>query len=90
MVLTREGFPWFEQFTSARAVYDILAAREEEIGSIIGVGRLGSPIRTYLLGYTAKAAGLRDAAQVNLRYAASTKSFESIRERILSDAEGAV
>jgi hypothetical protein len=90
MVLNRDGIPWFEQFTSPRAVYDILATRDEVMGRVWGFGRSGSPVRTYFLGYAAKAAGLHDAAEANLLHAASTKSFEPIRERILSDARRVV
>jgi hypothetical protein len=91
MVLNRDGLAWFERFTSPQAVCDILTANEDEdMGSLWGFGRPGSPIRTYFLGYAARAAGLVELAQTNLVHAASTKSFESIRERILSDARRAV
>jgi hypothetical protein len=90
MTLSRDGLSWFEQFTSPSVVYEILARREEEMGRLWGFGRPGSPIRTYFLGYTAMAAGMHDAARANLIHAAGTKSFESIRGRILSDAERAV
>ena len=90
MVLNRDGIPWFDQFTSPRLVYDIFATREEDMGHLWGFGAPGSPIRTYLLGYSAKAAGLTDAAVASLRHAASTKSFELIRDRILSDIPRAV
>ena len=55
------------------------------MGRLWGFGRSGSPIRTYFLGYTAKAAGLHDVAEANL-----LKSFERIREKILSDAQRVV
>ena len=90
MVLSRDGLPWFERFTSPGSVYDIFAGREEEMGRLWGFGRPGSPIRSYFLGYTAKAAGLHGVAETHLVHAASTKSFESISERILSDARRAV
>jgi hypothetical protein len=90
MTLSRVGLPWFEQFTSPTVVCEILAGREEEMGRLWGFGRPGSPIRTYFLGYAAKAAGMHDVARANLVHAAGTKSFESIRDRILSDAERAV
>jgi hypothetical protein len=86
MVLNRDGTSWFDSFTSPRDVYDIIATQEEQMGSLWGFGRPGSPIRTYFVGYAAKAAGLHVEAEANLRHAASTKSFEPIRERILSDA----
>ena len=90
MALNRDGLPWFEQFSSPRAVYDILATAEEDMGKLWGFGRPGSPIRTYFLGYAARAAGFHEAAATNLTHAASTKSFEQIRGRILSDARRAV
>jgi hypothetical protein len=90
VVLNRDGIPWFEQFTSPRSVYDILATRDEQAGALWGFGRPGSPIRTYFAGYAAKACGLYEEAEANLNHAAATKSFEGIKERILSDARRAV
>jgi Domain of unknown function (DUF4304) len=90
MVLNRDGLHWFERFASPGAVYDILATAEEDMGRLWGFGRPGSPLRTYFLGYTAKAAGHHEVAERNLAHAASTKSFESIRERILFDARRVV
>lgn len=86
MTLNRDGLAWFEQFATPLDVYGILASREEDMESLWGFGRPGSPIRTYFLGYAAKAAGLPKEAESNLNHAASTKSFEKIRERILNDA----
>jgi hypothetical protein len=90
MVLNRDGISWFEQFASPGSVCEILATREELTGRLWGFGRPGSPIRTYFLGYAAKTAGLHDVAEKNLIHAAGTKSFEPIRERILSDVRRAV
>ncbi len=90
MVLNKDGIPWFEQFTSPRSVYDILANQDEQMARLWGFGRPGSPIRTYFAGYAAKASGLYHEAEANLVHAASTKSFELIRERILTDARRAV
>jgi hypothetical protein len=90
MVLNKDGIPWFEQFTSPRSVYDILANQDEQMGRLWGFGRPGSPIRTYFAGYAAKASGLYQEAEANLVHAASTKSFELIRERILTDARRTV
>ena len=84
------GLPWFDQFMSPRLVYDILATREEDLGGLWGFGRPASPLRTYYLGYAAKAAGLRDEADKNLTHAADSPSFQAIRERILADARNAV
>jgi hypothetical protein len=89
MVLNRDGLPWFDRFTTPASVFDILLG-DEEMGRLWGFGQPGSPIRTYMLGYAARAAGNLDAAVANLTIAASTKSFESIRERILADASLAV
>lgn len=89
MVLNRDGLPWFSQFATPRAVYDILAQEEEQMDRLWGFGRSGSPIRRYLLGYSALAAGLQTEARENLLLAADTPSFESIRERILFDARRA-
>lgn len=90
MVLNRDGLPWFEQFASPRAVYDILAGREEDMDRLWGFGRPASPVRTYLLGYTARQAGLHDAAGANLLLAAGSGSFEAVKERIISDAQRAI
>ena len=90
MVLNRDGLPWFEQFASPGAVYDILTTAEEDMERLWGFGRPGSPLRTYFLGYTARAAGFHELAEQHLTHAANTKSFEPIRERILFDARRAV
>ena len=90
VVLRRDGLPWFEQFTSPASVYEILVNNEEVMGGLWGFGRPGSPIRCYYIGYAALAAGRFAVAKENLVRAASTKSFESIRSRLLADAERAV
>jgi len=90
MVLARDGLPWFTQFSTPHHVYSILAGNEEQIGSLWGFGRPGSPIRRYLLGYGARAAGLGDEARANLSLAAETRSFANIAQRLREDAQSAV
>jgi hypothetical protein len=87
MVLSRDGIPWFQRFTTPNDVYDILANTEENMETLWGFGRPGSPIRCYYLGYAARAAGFANVAKTNLLLAASTKSFEKIAGRIRNDAE---
>ena len=89
MALTRDGIPWFQRFTAPNAVYDILANTEENMDTLWGFGRPGSPIRCYYLGYVARAAGYTDVAKTNLLLAAGTRSFEKIAGRIRNDAERA-
>ena len=90
MVLAREGLPWFSQFMSPSRVYAILDANEEQMDSLWGFGRPGSPIRRYYLGYVARAAGLMDEARTNLMLAAETQSFLDISQRLRDDAQSAV
>ena len=90
MVFVRDGAPWFAQFSTPDHVCDLLAANEEQMFSLWGFGRPGSPIRRYFLGYAARAAGRHDEARVNLNSAAETPSFANIAERLREDAQSVV
>jgi hypothetical protein len=90
MLLVRDGVPWFTQFSSPELVYAILVSNEEQMNSLWGFGRTGSPIRRYFLGYAARAAGLHSEARVNLNSAAETPSFAKIAQRLREDAQSVV
>jgi uncharacterized protein DUF4304 len=87
MLLLRDAYPWFERFASPAEVYDILASAEEDMRQLWGFGRPGSPIRSYYLGYAARAARKVDEARANLLKAAATKSFERLADQLRRDAE---
>jgi hypothetical protein len=87
MLLLRDAYPWFERFASPAEVYDILASAEEDMRQLWGFGRPGSPIRSYYLGYAARAARKVDEARSNLLKAAATKSFERLADQLRRDAE---
>jgi hypothetical protein len=88
--LTNTGLPWFTQFETPAQVHSILASKEEEMGSLWGFGRPGSPARRYFLGYTARAAGYAHEARLNLSLAAETPSYAAISARLREDARSAV
>ena len=89
MLLLRDAYPWFERFASPAEVYDILASAEEDMRQLWGFGRPGSPIRSYYLGYAARAARKVDEARSNLLKAAATKSFERLADQLRRDADSA-
>ena len=86
MVLLKDGLPWFDQFRTPRAVYDILLHDEELMSRLWGFGRPRSPRRQYLLGYTARAAGMHAEAAAYLTEVTGMRSFEQCSERLRSDA----
>ena len=90
MVLIRDGIPWFARFSTPDDVYNILVANEEQMDSLWGFGRPGSPIRRYFLGYAARAAGRHEEARLNLASAADTPSFAKVAKRLREDAQSVV
>jgi len=79
--------PWFAQFDSPAKVYQLLANREDEdMRRLFGFGRPGSPIRCFVLGYTARAAGMTAEASGNLERAAQFPGFGAIAGQLLADA----
>jgi hypothetical protein len=81
-----EGAKWFEQFRTPLAVYELLESREEHMSKLWGFGNRGSPIRHYLLGYAALAAGKVQAARTHCRHALETGLFPGHADRLRSDA----
>ena len=89
MLLLRDAYPWFERFASPSEVYNILASTEEDMSQLWGFGRPGGSIRSYFLGYAARAARKVEEARVNLLKAAATKSFERLADQLRRDADSA-
>jgi hypothetical protein len=81
-----EGMPWFEQFETPAAVFELLEGREEHMSRLWGFGRPGSPIRHFILGYSALAAGEPLAARKHLQLALETGCFPGHASRMRADA----
>jgi len=81
-----EGMPWFEQFESPAAVFALLEEREEHMSRLWGFGRPGSPIRHFILGYSALAAGESLTARKHLQQALDTGCFSGHAARMRADA----
>jgi hypothetical protein len=81
-----EGMPWFEQFETPAAVFKLLEQREEHMSRLWGFGRPGSPVRHFMLGYSALAAGKSQAARQHLLRALETGCFPGHARRMRADA----
>jgi hypothetical protein len=81
-----EGMPWFEQFETPDAVFDLLEGRELDMDRLWGFGRPDSPIRNFILGYAALAAGRPQAARKHLQRALETGCFPGHASRMRADA----
>jgi hypothetical protein len=80
------GMTWFTQFDSPEKIHRLLANNEEDMRRLWGFGRPGSPMRCLMLGYTARAAGMKAEASSNLERAAEFAGFGAIADRLLTDA----
>jgi hypothetical protein len=89
-VIVGDGQRWLGQFSTPRAVYDMLASNRKFDQETFLYGTAGSPAHRYLLGYTALAAGLREQACTQLLGAADSGSFKFDEERLRRDAARAV
>lgn len=81
-----EGIGWFDQFKTPTAVYALIEEREEHMSKLWGFGRPGSPIRHFMLGYAALAAGKQPAARKHLQLALDTQCFPGHAPRMRADA----
>src|SRR5690606_38530490 len=52
-VLVDEGLPWFERFSDRSELLRTLVEDPEEMDGTWGFGNNPSPVRSYLIGYTA-------------------------------------
>ena len=85
MTMSRDALPWFDRLSDRGEVLRILREDEEIMSHLWGFGRQGSPVRQYLTGYVALAAGRHDIARESLQAAASTPSYAGIAERLRTD-----
>ncbi len=86
--LLAQGLSWFDQFSDVHAILRIFR-HEDMSDGLWGFGRNPSPMRSYLIGYSALQAGDRALAQKELRRALESGCFKSaapLLEQALSDA----
>ena len=83
-----EGMKWFDQFATPAKVYPILTSGEEEqMSSLYGFGRPGSPMREYASGFTALALGRREDAGRHLKSALDSGHLPLAADRIRREME---
>jgi hypothetical protein len=83
--ITHEGFQWFQRFSDMREVLRTLLEDDEETQGTWGFGANPSPARHLFRGYVALAVGETDRAFKDLSRAASSSSYDQLRERIKAD-----
>jgi hypothetical protein len=84
-----EGEAWFGQFSTPQAVYELFSRPECDFGPWFEPTDLDAPIRRFMLGYAARAAGRFDVAQENLLKAADSGCFPNFSHQLRRDAQGA-
>lgn len=81
-VLEADALPWFDAFGSADALLEELCGDRREYV----LARSGSPLRTYLLGYTAWRCGRLDLAATSLQTSlAISKFLPAVHRRVTQD-----
>jgi hypothetical protein len=83
--ITSEGFDWFHRFSDMREVLRTLLEDDETDDGTWGFGANPSPARNLYRGYVALSLGNTELAFNDLSRAASSSSFEQLRERIKID-----
>jgi hypothetical protein len=81
-----DGMRWFEQFETPEAVFELVGERAEDMSRLWGFGRPGSPVRHFILGYAALAAGNPQAARKHLQKALDAGCFPNHAPRMRADA----
>ena len=81
-----EGMPWFEQFKTPAAVIELLETCEVHMSRLWGFGPPGSPIRNFIMGYAALAAGKPRVARKHLRQVLESGCFPGHSSRMRADA----
>jgi hypothetical protein len=69
-VLAGAGLPWFDRFADPGELLRTLLEDPSDMQATWGMGNFGSPVRAYLLGYTALLLGDRPLAREQLAWAA--------------------
>jgi hypothetical protein len=81
----REGVSWFNRLRDPRKVYAVLLSDSEDMEHLWGFGRNPSPIRSYLVGYMAKALREWDVARSRLDEALQSGCFKVVGDRLAED-----
>jgi hypothetical protein len=83
--IAKKGFAWFQRFSDMREVLRTLKEDNETNEGTWGFGANPSPARHLYRGYVALSLGDTKLAFTDLSRAASSSSYEQLRERIESD-----
>ena len=75
---------WFNRLADISEVLSILLNRDEDMNGLWGFGRNPSPVRSYLTGYVALAAGENGLARDNLKDAVQSECFTANFEDLAS------
>ena len=81
-LIATEGLNWFERFSNMQEVLRTLVQDNETAKGTWGFGRDPSPARHLYRGYVALSLGETERALKDLRSAASSSSFQHLREQI--------